>query len=368
MNSRKLIYLAACIAASVTGQLRADQQIADNLELTGVFTLRQDAYLEGGVWLGKLPSSSTPGFKIEVTQESTPTEHEDVIPGHYENQTVLVDDYGWLSQATTTWVEEYGWYNQQIWVEDWGFTNPEVWVDTTYDAEGNMVQASHWETSPTPVYGVVGGHWETVSAWGVTGGHHESSGEDVWGITGSHEAVQPVWQDEVRTSNTTYDWGTPQTKFIAQAENMVWSWHNEGRKLVEVSKAGVHVPLPGDTTGSNNAMFTSTQFEQSYTTPVSVLGDYLSYGTKLSKEGIEGWSDTGIDQTILASLTAKLKPNELLMQKKVPAADGASVTTVGTRIAATDASFGGSVTVQGAVLIHPQGDIGMGAYTNGPRP
>jgi hypothetical protein len=88
----------------------------------------------------------------------------------------------------------------------------------------------------------------------------------------------------------------------------------------------------------------------------------------VSKEGFETWQDTGLDQVVQDSGSAKLKSNELVIQKKVPGVGGASATSTGTRIAATDASFGGNVRVAGAILTLPQGDIGMGNYTNGPTP
>lgn len=367
MNSHKLICLTAFTAASITSLIHADQQIDGHLEVLNTFTLRQDAFLEGDIWLGRLPSTSTPGIKIEVTQEATPTEQSYLVAQHYENRTVYVDDYGWLSQATQTWVEDYGYYQAQVWVEEWGDTYPFVWIPDQYDSDGILLVSGYWGPSSSPVYAMTGGHWETQEVWGIVGGHYESSGEDVWGVVGTHEEVQPVWVSSEYNSYTTFAYGIPQTRFIAQEEEMVWSWRNLGRELLEVSKAGVHVPFPGDTVGANNAMFTATQFEQSYATP-SATGPYQSYGAKLSKEGIETWLDTGAEEIVSESESAKLKPSELLIQRKVPNAEGTMVSNHETRIAAMDARFGGNVAVKGILRIAPAGDVSMGTFTNGPQP
>lgn len=359
----------SCLALLPFPAVHAVQQIADNAEITGTLTLRQDVFMDSSfLSLGRLPTTQAHGLRIEVTQATATTEHEDVTPGHYENQTNYVDDYGWVSQSQTIWVEDYGYYNTNVWVDDWGYTYPSIWVDTTYDEEGNTLTPSHWETSTSAVWAITGGHWESHDVWGIIGGHPETAGTDIWGIVGSHPEVTSTWVDEVRSSYTTTEYGIPQTRFVGQVDNMVWSWLNNGRELLEVSNAGVSIPHPGDQVGASRAVLTSTQFEQSYLTPAAELGDYLSYGVRVAKDGIETWNDVGLDQVVSDSHSAKLKPHELLIQTKVPSSSGVTTSTVGTRIAATDASFGGSIRVAGAILIQPQGDISMGAYTKGPKP
>lgn len=366
--------IASVITLLVTlnQQSHAQQLWGDSLEVNGTSTLHQDVTLEGVVSFGKLQTSSSsvlePGFRVKVEQEISTTEHEDITPGHYENQTIFVDDYGWLSQATSRWVEDYGFYTTDVWVDEWGYVYPSIWTDATYDIEGNEIAPGGWSTSTTPEWGIVGGHMQQQSVWGIVGGHMESVGTDEWGIVGSHQEVQNVWVDEVRSSYTETTFGVPHTKFISDAENMAWSWYNNGRELLEVTNAGLSIPYPGDPIGNNRAILTSTQFEQSYTTSSAEVGNYTSYGTKQTKEGITAWRDYGLEQAVTDSNSAHLRPHELVIETKAPSTDGVTVSTVGTRISATDASFGGTVRITGAILINPQGDLSMGIYTNGPKP
>jgi len=99
---------------------RADQVIQENLEITQYLTLRQDAFMEGSLYLGKFASTQGAAFKIETTQEVSTVEREEVTPGRMEYQTVYVDDYDWLSRAVSYWVEEYGWMPGSITMTDWG--------------------------------------------------------------------------------------------------------------------------------------------------------------------------------------------------------------------------------------------------------
>ena len=114
-------------------------------------------------------------------------------------------------------------------------------------------------------------------------------------------------------------------------------------------------------------MLTSTQFEQSYTTP-SGSEFYTSYGVKMTKAGVETWQDDGSAQAVTSSSSTKVNPGEILVQLQLPAANGESSQSSTTRIAPASASFGGNVTVAGVLLVRPQGDISMGEYTNGPKP
>ena len=231
-----------------------------------------------------------------------------------------------------------------------------------------MMVGGYWTTSTVPVQVIIGTHEEYMSVWGVVGGYMAWQGDDIWGIVGSHQEVQETWIPEVRSSFTETVYSVPVVKLTGLHADTVWSWLNDTREVLEVSNAGLLVPHPGDTVGAHKAMLTATQLEQSYTTPHLDLGDYLSYGVKVAKDGIETWQDTGEDQIVANSSTAKIKPTELLIERKVPGVSGVTVNVVGTRIAATDASFGGNIKVSGAILIPSQGDIDMGPFTNGQKP
>lgn len=344
-----------------------DGVVQGNLEVTGISTLRMDAYLEGTNYFGKLPMTGNPGFSIVVDQEVSNTEVEEITPGYYQNITVSVAEYGYLTTPTQTWVEEFGYYNIQVWIDEWGYYYPEVWYPDTYSYDGQLITPGYWATGTSPTWSVIGGHLENQQIWGVVGGHYESLG-GLWGVTGSHEEVQSVWMDPVHSSYTSTTYGIPQAKFISQVDDMAWSFNNLGRKIAEITNAGLSIPLPGDAQGSSRAMFTPTQFEQSYTTPAVEFGDYVSYGVRVAKDGIHTWEDYGEEQVVHQSTSSKLKPSELVIQKKIPNSSDSTATVVGTRIGATDAQFGGLVKVTGPLLVNPQGDLTMGIYTNGPKP
>lgn len=366
-NPPYFLLIALSFSLSLDHLYALDENIQGNLDVTGTSTLRQDAYFEGTTFFGKLPVSNTPGFRVTVDQEVTNTEIEEVTPGHFESATVTVLDFGYVTHPVSTWVEDFGYVWRETWVEEWGYYYPQVWFPDVYSADEQLITPGYWAQGYDPVWGIVGGHLEGNSEWGVVGGHLETSGGE-WGPVGSHQEVQDVWVDTVRSSYTSTTYGIPQTKFIGQASEMVWSFNNEDRKLAEFSTAGLSIPYPGDVAGSSRAMLTATQFEQSYTTAAGELGNYVSYGAKLAKDGVHMWEDYGEDQVVNESASSRLKPSELLIQRKVPSSNGVTVSTVGTRIGATDAQFGGLVKVSGPLLVNPQGDLTMGSFTNGPKP
>lgn len=337
------------------GFLRGDV-INGSLEVSQGLTVRGDALLEGVTSFGKLPSQSTAGYSTDVFQGTSTVEREEVIPDHYEWQTVYMDVYGDVFGST--------------WVDDWGWVNREVWVPDQYDGEGNIVAY---------------GNWSTQSFWEVTGGHSEST--SYWGVIGTEPSSVQVWVPEQRTSYTETVYGIPVVRHTGQRHDVVWSWRNANtntgvpRELMELSPAGLSLPHPDVTDGSVRAVLTSTQFEQSFTTPATAPGSYQSYGSKVLKDKIVAWFDEGTitantadpnqtthDVTLTSSRTTQLKPEEILIQDSQPAADGLTSTTVTTRVSAASSTFGGNVSVNGALLVQPQGDLTMGAYTNGPQP
>lgn len=355
-----VLFLALVLAAFlISGPVRADQQIQDNLEVTQNLTIRADALLEGAASFGRLASQQTSGFVTDVYQGVSTVEREEIIPDHYESQQV--------------WVDEYGTIDSWIWADDWGWVWREVWVPDQYDEFGNIIAYGYYEQQQ--FWEIIGGHSELTSSWGVTGGHYES---------------QDVWIPEQRNTYTETIYGIPIVRHTGQRHDVVWSWRNfnpadgSTRELLELSPAGLSIPHPDYADGSARATLTSTSYEQSYTTPVNSNGAaYQSYGMKLSKDKIEGWFDEGYamanysdpvnttyDVVMSTSRTAEYKPEEMVLKNTQPSEspEGPVTTTVTTRIAAASASFGGTVSVNGALLVQPQGDLAMGQYTNGPQP
>ena len=355
MNSKtyRASALATTLLAAVTSA-SALQTIGDSLEVTQQLTIRGDALFEGVTAFGKLPSQSTAGYLTDVYQGVSTVEREEIIPAHEEYQTVYVDDYGWMFQVV--WVDDYGWVYRDVW-------NPEQ-----YDSEGNILSFGYWTNQPF---------------WEIVGGHNNYV--EVWGVVGSHPESQPVWVPEQRNTYTDTVYGIPVVRQTGQRHDVIWSWRNYNpvpggvRELMELSPAGLSLPHPDISDGSVRAALTSTSFEQSYTSPTIAAGPYQSYGVKVQKDKIVAWFDNGqtapngndpgtFDVTVTTSKTAHYKPEEVLLQDIQPAPDGLTSQTVSTRISAASSTFGGNVTVNGALLVQPQGDLTMGVYTNGPTP
>jgi len=222
MNTKTRSLTAAFFAAIITVSAQTENPAnSDHLEVLGQLTLRSDAYLEGAVWLGKLPLSQQPGLKIEVKQAVETVEVEDVTPGHYENRSVWVDVYGEVPAVVgqnyveeyghtlqSQWVDEYGPIVQEVWVDDYGTISEQVWVEERGMVEQeksgflmNSTMRKTWSllatTRPVMVEGVTGGHYETRETFGTTGGHMETitttgiiggGWQDVWvwGVVGGH--------------------------------------------------------------------------------------------------------------------------------------------------------------------------------------
>ena len=418
MNTKTSSLAAAFFTAILTVSAQTENPAnSDNLEVLGQLTLRSDAYLEGAVWLGKLPLSQQPGLKIEVKQAVETVEVEDVTPGHYENRSVWVDVYGevpavvgqtyieeyghtlqsqWVDEygpiVQEVWVDDYGTISEQVWVEERGMVEQQNWVPDAFDNEGNLVAAGHYETvmvegvtgghyEARETFGITGGHMETITTtgiigggwqdvwvWGVVGGHYEDVMGSTYGVVGSQETTQEVWVPESRSSRTETRAGVPMVRFVGQELNSVWSWKNQNKELMELSSAGLSLPKPYETDGRNRAVLTSTEFEQSFTADDESTGAYVSYGVKLAKDGIETWNDEGSQNGVTTSRSASYKPQEVIFRKSEPSGDGISIESRSTRIAATDAEFGGNVAVKGILRVNPAGDVGMGDFTNGPKP
>lgn len=396
-----------------------DQQIQGNLEVLGGLSLQADAFMQGTVWLGKLPSTQSPGFKVDVSQATSQVQRQVVIPAHYEDQSVWVDDYGPVPNGTQTitvydygevnqpnWVVEYGLVEETymvddidiigshtVMVDDYGDVTTTTLVEATYDEQGNVLVPAHEETATS--YGVTGSHEETIYDYGVvgshpatryvegvTGGHYEDN--MVWsivgsheeeqvvmtqGVIGSHEEVQSVWVNEQNTSSFETVYGLPIVRFTGQTNDLVWKWRNVEQELLELSPAGLSLPHKADNAGAYRAMLTSTQFEQSYTSPGSTTTPYVSQGTIMANEGIQVWKDTGATETVQVSREAKYHADEVLLTESQPSSENTtSSISRTTRIAATNAEFAGNVEVKGILRVNPAGDIGMSIYTNGPQP
>lgn len=416
----KIKVLFVCASALIPLHLQADQQIVGNLEVTQQFTLRQDAFMEGAVWLGKMPSTLAPGVKMDVFQGQSTIQKLVIIPAHVEAKQQWVTEYGMVPDGTTqpVMVDEYDWVNQPIQVPDYDWIETTVWVDdygpigshditvdvygdyvsgqrlvsdAVFDDFGVMVSPAQYEDIISN--GVVGTHTETITDYGMTGSHPvttsnysptgttHSQDNLVWGVVGSHEEDQPVLVRSVvgghyetmsvavpeqRTTEAQTVYGLPVARFTAQVSDMVWKWRNAGLELMELSPGGLSLPKPGDTVGNSRAILTAGQFEQSYTSPNDAQS-YDSHGVIMSKDGIRTWKDSGTTAAVNSSNEVTYNPEATTWTVKTPSSTG-SVISRTTRIAATDASFAGNVEVQGIVRIKPAGDLDMGTFTNGPHP
>lgn len=333
---------------------------------SGNFTLRQDALLEGSVLFGRIQhasdvdfatyESSSPGFRISVSQTTRPYQREVVIPAHQEMQTVSIDDYDWRNKEV--WVEDYGWVSTLTDEPVYGDTFPGVPVDAQYDLDGNLITEAYVDYT-IPVYGITGYNQVTGQIWGLIGGHWETSGELEYVVVGSHTGTEPVWVGETRTSESAWTFNAPVIQSDAFSGDAIWQWMNAGRSILEVSNAGISVPFPGDTMGgTHRSMMTSTQFEQSATEP------HRSLVTLMTANGFATGSQS---LETPSSMLSELQPGELRIQKQVQVGETTSEITA-TRIGPETATFAGSVAIKGVLRIQPAGDIGMGEFNHGPQP
>lgn len=316
------------------------------------------------------------GFTLDVFSGVVTIERENVTPGYWTNSTSWEDEWGWIDgQTQIIWVEEYGPITEWVLVEDYGDVTYQVWVNEEYDEYGNLMSGGYYEDQTTS--GVVGSHYEEVQSWGVVGGHYEeTSSEPVYAIIGSHEIISQTWVEEERNSYTETVIGIPIIRFTGQTDNSVWSWRNLGTELMQLSPAGITLPKPNDTSGLNHAILTSTTFEQSYTysDDEGNGSNYVSYGVKMKKDGIEAWSDVGAGSHVGSSQMLHLKSSEIVIQDMQPDIETSSVANRTTRIAVSSSQFGGSVSVRGDLEVHgtlrvpESGDISMGPFRNGPPP
>ncbi|MBX7212237.1 MAG: hypothetical protein K1X78_28275 [Verrucomicrobiaceae bacterium] len=340
----------AIITLGLTPGLLATQTINDSLSVTGGLTVGADALFPYPSWFGTIPSQGTAGFVTDVDQGLSTVEREVIIPAQFAPGLIWVDDWDWVTSPS-------------IWIDEWGYYDQNQWVPDQYDGEGNIVEY---------------GHWETVQAWGVTGGYWEQ-GPSNYQVIGSHQEEGQVWVGETRGTVSEQVFGVPVIRHTAQRHDVVWSWRNLNpatnmtRELMQLSPGGLSLPHPDAADDSARAVLTSTHFEQSYTTPPGAPGAaYQSYGIKLGKDKIDAWWDDGLTVegggvTMNVSRSAQYKPEEILMNSTVPVAGGTATQTITTRIAAASSMFGGSIGVNGTITaaqkvrVPPGGDLPMAA-------
>lgn len=372
MKKFTLSLFAAFIAwLSSTASAEANNISAETL------TIANSAHFGGVASFGYADGAvSGTGFTMDVFSGVTTVEREDVTPGHWTYSTTWEDEWGWLDgQTQIVWVEEYGEIIEWVWVEEYGDVQVEIWVSEEYDGDGNLIGGGYYNYETFS--GVIGGHYEEVPGWGVVGGHYEeTTSESVYAIVGSHEVVSQIWVDEERNSYTETVIGVPVIRFTAQTDDSVWRWKNLGKNLMELSPAGISLPKPNDHTGYHHAILTSTTFEQSYTYPDNAGNgsDYRSYGVKMKKDGIEGWSEVGEGAYVSSAQAFYVKPSEIIIKDMQPDPETNSIANRTTRISVSSSQFGGSVAVHGdlhvgGVLRVPEsGDISMGQFRQGPPP
>ena len=318
---------------------RADDITANNL------TIQQSAFF-GNIFSDLEGTIASEGLRIDASQASAEVYHSSTIPGYYQDNWVTIEDYGYV---------EYGhWETPQT----WDVVGSE-WVPPIVDENGMEVSPGYWQ----PVYG-----------WVTTGSPYWMIDGSTWGVTGTHQENLQIWVPEQTNTWTTTEYGVPRVRFNATRSdtNFVFRVPSPGsgpdgmRDVFVVWEGGVTVPsidparvsvLQGDAiqhTVTESSGSTSTRTTAEAVTQTS----YASYTDA-----------SGAHQDTSAS---ELRPS-LLKFTRTETLDGTS-DVAQTQIAAKSASFAGVVDVngnlkvKGAVLIAPQGDLLMGAYTNGPQP
>lgn len=365
LKRMKLYYIlflsnVCVLMASATDITASNLTVADNAFFGGLTSY--------GYSTGTSPST---GYTVDIYTGISTIEQAQISPGHTSNKTVWQDVYGLISRpGKKTWVENYGLVTDTITVNDYGPVIVQVWIPPVLDDQGNILESGHYVTDT--VTGVIGNHQETVQNWGVAGASYQTEpGETYWGVVSSSQALVPTWHEEQRFSSTQTVLGVPIVRMIGQTTETVWSWNNLERELMELSPAGLSVPLPHDPQGFNKSIITPTAFEQSFSNQTG-SGAYDNYGLRMQKDQLEAWKETGSGNIPSQSESITLKSSEILLTKETPTTSTVSSTT--TRISAESSFFGGIVEVdgtlkvQGVIRVIAAGDVSMGPFTAGPTP
>jgi hypothetical protein len=193
-------------------------------------------------------------------------------------------------------------------------------------------------------------------------------------VIGTHQENQPYWTEGETNTWTSTEYGVPRVRFNATRSDTNFVFR---------------VPSPGS--GDDNMKDVFVVWEGGITVPYSdasrttvLLGDAIQH--TLSEAGGSSTTRMSAEVTALTATAAytdgngnhvdtsesELRP-ALLKFTRRESVNG-TATVAQTQIAAKSASFAGVVQVngnlkvQGTALIAPQGDLLMGAYTNGPQP
>jgi len=346
MNSSNLVSISILISLLAVlwppARLRADDIAADNITI-------QQAALFGMVYTDTSATTLAEGLRIDASQDTAEVYHTSTTPGYFDDNWVTIEEFGEVEIGHWEYTTEY----QIV-----GYDK----IPATYDEDGNIITPESYEP-----------RWDDV----VTGSTWVSEGT-TWGVTGTHQENQPVWRDEQTNSWTeTTAGGTPRVRFNATRSDTNFTFRvpspgtPDGMKDILVVWEG-GLTLPNIDT-SRTSVFTSGSLQQSWWRSVS--NTYLVSTSNVRAESITQRSTASYSAAGAAHLDTsenEARP-EYLRLTRTENVNGTS-TVAQTQIAAKSATFAGVVEVsgnlkvQGALLVQPQGDLLMGAYTNGPQP
>jgi hypothetical protein len=336
-----ILRLAVAALAALTDTTATAQSDLNGNNLT----ILQSAYF-GSIFTDTAATTTAEGLRLDASQDVAENYHSSTTPGYWQENWVTVEDYGDVT---------YGHWEAEVIYQIVGYN----YIDPVYDSEGNIITEGYTQDV-----------WDYVSTgntiWVVDG--------TTWGVTGTHQENQPVWVNEVTNTWTETVAGVPRVRFNATRSDTNFVFR---------------VPSPGSGTDDMKDVF--VVWQGGITVPYSdasrtsvLMGDAIQH--TLAETGGSTTTRMSAEVTALTATAAytdadgahvdtsesELRPS-LLKFTRTESVDGAA-TVAQTQIAAKSASFAGVVEVngnlkvQGAALIAPQGDLLMGAYTNGPQP
>lgn len=330
------LLLGLLASSPVLAESYTDIEVSNNSTIAG-------AAFFGSIQVDPMGNSLSHGMALNVSQTTEEVWSSYIIPSHYVDKWVTVEDWGWIDVGGY-WSPQYSW---QVVGQDY--------FPPVYDEFSNIIEPERWEDRYDNVY--IGDTW--------------FAGNQMWEIIGTHQENQQMWVSEVTQTYSELRYNAPVIHQRATRSDSNWVWEvpdgNGGtREVLRLWDGGLAL---ADAGGMSMTLSPTALY---YTRNGTVAGASSSNTTAQVGAEVTTYITTSNGGGLWAQSKTELRP-ELVRLTRTEATGG--TTTIGqTQIAAKSASFGGVVTVQGNLKVQgvlrvaQHGDLSMGEFTNGPTP
>lgn len=331
------LLLGFFVSSPVWAESFSDIDVSNNATIAG-------AAFFGSIQVDSLGNSLSHGMALNVSQTTEEVVSGYIIPAHYDDNWVTVEDWGWV-EVGGYWSPQYSW---QVVGQDY--------FPPVYDEFGNVIEPEHWEDRYGNVY--IGDIW--------------FPGNQTWEITGTHQENQQIWVPDETQTYTELRYNAPVIHQRATRSDANWVWEvpdgNGGaREVMRLWDGGL-----GLADASSGLGMTLSPSALYYTRSGTVPGAEASTTTAQIGAEVTTYTTTSNGGGLWAQSKSEVRPE--LMRLTRTETTGGTMTVGQTQIAAKSASFGGVVTVQGDLKVQgvlrvaQRGDIDMGEFANGPQP